>query len=340
MSALATDLLPPAPLTAFLDEHALGSGDVRVRRVGDGASNLTYLVERGGRRMIVRRPPPPPLPPSAHDMQREARIQSALAGRGVPVPRILAVCDDLRVLGVPFYVMEEVEGVVITDVLPPGLDAPEERHGLGLAVIDSLAALHAVDWRDAGLDGLGRPTGYLDRQLRRWSGLWEHNATRPLPEFDTLARRLRETMPAEQPPVLVHGDFRLGNLLVAPDAPARVLAVLDWEMATVGDPLADLGYAIVSWSSPGVEDHPLLLSPATAQPGFASREELVGRYAGLTGRGVEALDWYQALALWKAAVFCEAIYARYLRGERDDPFAASLEAGVPRLVDAGMELAR
>ena len=337
MTIPATELVPLRELEDYLDAHGLGCGPPAVSRIGDGASNLTYLVERDGARVVLRRPPPPPLPPSAHDMVREARIQTCLARAGVRVPEILAVCEDEGVLGVPFYVMEKIEGAVVCDSVPAALDAPGERRRLGFELVDALAELHAVDHRACGLESLGKPAGYLERQLRRWSGLWEVNATR---ELDCLAvgERLRETLPHSPPSTVVHGDYRFGNVMVACDAPARLVAILDWEMATIGDPLADLGYLSVSWSEPGAVDHPLLLSPVTAEPGFPTRAELAGRYAERAGRDVSGLRWYEAFALWKASVFCEAIYGRWLRGERDDPWAGGLCDGVPRLLEVARSL--
>ena len=333
MTLEATDLLPATELEAFLDAEELGSGPIRATRIGDGASNLTYLVERDGARVVLRRPPPPPLPPSAHDMVREARIQVCLARGGVRVPRILAICEDEGVIGAPFYLMDEVVGAVIADELPPALDTPEERRRLGFELVDGLADLHSVDWRACGLERLGKPTGYLERQLRRWSGLWEINATRQLAACLEIGEALRATMPESPPSTVVHGDYRFGNVMVGLDAPARLVAILDWEMATIGDPLADLGYLAVSWSEPGAVDHPLLLSPVTERAGFPTRAELVARYGARTGRDVSAVPWYEAFALWKASVFCEAIYGRYLRGERDDPWAGALCDGVPRLLE-------
>jgi len=329
----ATELLPTAELEAFLDEKGLGSGPMRATRIGDGASNLTYLVEREGARVVLRRPPPPPLPPSAHDMVREARIQVCLKRGGVRVPEILAVCEDESLIGVPFYVMEEIVGAVVCDSVPGALDTPEERHRLGFELVDGLAALHAVDYKSCGLETLGKPTGYLERQLRRWSGLWEVNATRELAACLEVGEQLKATMPESPPSTVVHGDYRFGNVMVGLEPPARLEAILDWEMATIGDPLADLGYLVASWSEPGAPDHPLLLTPVTAEPGFPTRAELVERYAERTGHDVSRLPWYEAFALWKASVFCEAIYGRFLRGERDDPWAGGLCAGVPRLLE-------
>jgi aminoglycoside phosphotransferase (APT) family kinase protein len=332
------DLLPLRALEAYLDAEGIGAGTPTARRIGDGASNITYLVERDGARVVLRRPPPPPLPPSAHDMVREARVQIGLSRGGVRVPEILAVCEDEDVIGAPFYVMGEIEGAVITDSLPPALDTPAERRRLGFEIVDALAELHGVDHQACGLGDLGKPTGYLERQLRRWSGLWDVNATRELPAFGQTGEQLRAAMPASPPATVVHGDYRFGNVMVSTEAPARLVAILDWEMATIGDPLADLGYLVVSWSEPGAIDHPLLLSPVTERPGFPSRDDLVARYTERTGRDVAALRWYEAFALWKAVVFCEAIYGRWLRGERDDRWAGHLRDGVPRLLEVARTL--
>jgi aminoglycoside phosphotransferase (APT) family kinase protein len=248
------------------------------------------------------------------------------------VPRVLAVCEDESILGVPFYLMEELRGTVVSDHLPRAVDTPEERRRLGEELLDGLVQLHAVDWEACGLT-IGKPTGYLERQLRRWSGLWEVNATRELKACAELGQRLAATAPDSAPATVVHGDYRLGNVMISDQAPARLLAILDWEMATIGDPLADLGYLVASWSEAGAEPHPLLLTTVTERAGFPTRDELIGRYAEQTRRDVSRLDWYQAFALWKAAVFCEAIYRRYLRGERADKWSASLCDGVPRLLE-------
>ena len=223
--------------------------------------------------MVLRRPPRGPLPPSAHDVLREARVLSALAGRA-RVPAVLAVCDDESVIGAPFYVMERVEGHVVTSSVPAALDNPDDRRRIGEELVDGLVEVHAVDWRDAGLEGFGKPTGYLERQLRRFTGLWEHNRTRDIPAVESVGEWLGEHMPESAPPAtVVHGDYRLGNTMMAPAAPARLVAIFDWEMATIGDPLADLGYLCTLWVDRN--DPPAACSSSRASP--ARRASLCAR---------------------------------------------------------------
>jgi aminoglycoside phosphotransferase (APT) family kinase protein len=320
------------PLERWLDGQGLGSGRLQATRIGAGHSNATFLLERGCERMVLRRAPRPPLPPSAHDMLREARVLGALYGRA-RVPRLLAACPDDDILGVPFYVMEELHGDVVTDRLPASLATSGARRRAGLDLVDALAELHAVDAEIAGLGDFGRPDGYLERQVRRFRALWEHNATRALPLVAELADWLRAELPSSGGACVVHGDYRLGNVMLAPTEP-RVLALLDWELATLGDPLADLGYLVATYSEAGAEPTVLDLSPVTRADGFPSRADLVERYRERSGRSVGALAWYEALALWKAAVFCEGLYGRSLRGETADPWTVSLDEGVPGLLRA------
>lgn len=323
-------------IAEFLDVHALGTGPIAARRLGEGNSNVTYLIQRGDQRLVLRRPPRPPLPPSAHDMLREARVQMALRPLGARVPRILAVCEDDALLGVPFYMLEYLPGLVITNEVPPSLAALDDHRRIGLELVDALVEIHAVDWRAAGLADFGRPTGYLERQIRRFSSLWEVNATRELAQVQELADWLERHRPESSETTVVHGDYRLGNVMFASTSPARLIAVLDWELSTLGDPLADVGYLAATYTDATSLRTPLELSPITGEPGFPSRQELVAFYEERSGRSAGALSWYQTLALWKAAVFCEAIYGRWLRGEKaaEDPFASSLDTGVPRLLEA------
>ncbi|WP_320669102.1 phosphotransferase family protein [Patulibacter defluvii] len=326
--------LPLAPLTAFLDAHGLGRGPVAAVAIGEGHSNLTYLLRRRDRRMVLRRPPLGPLAPSAHDVLREARLLRALRPAGVRVPEVLAVGDDPATIGAPFYLMPFLDGHVLTDRVPAALAGPARAAEIGERLVDALVELHAVDPGAEGLAGLGRPDGYLDRQLRRFGALLAEHGTRPLPDLEATAERLRATRSASGPATVVHGDYRLGNVMLATDGgPLRLTAILDWELATIGDPLADLGYLTAMWARPGdPEDDPMLaLGAVTRGPGFADREQLAARYAERSGRDVAGLRWYQALAVWKAAIFLEVSYGRHLAGATTDPYFARLGAGVPRL---------
>ena len=330
------EVLDLAAVAAFCDAHGIGAGPVHAERLGDGHSNLTYLVERGGERFVLRRPPPPPLPPSAHDMVRESTVVAGLHRAGARVPRVLAVCVEESLLGVPFYLMTLADGAPLDTALPAAIDAPSERARLGRDVIDALAELHAIAPEAAGLAAIGRPDGYLRRQVHRFTGLWEVNRTRDLPLVAEVGAFLAATVPESGPAAVVHGDYRVGNLLVGPDPPARVTAILDWELATIGDPLADLGYLVSTYTD---RDTPpgegiVALSPVTRGAGFPTRAELAALYAERTGRSVEHLAWYEALAHWKAAIFCENMYKRFLAGERSDGFARSMEAGVPAKLEA------
>jgi aminoglycoside phosphotransferase (APT) family kinase protein len=326
---------------AFLDEHGLGGGEVRARRIGEGGgSNFTFLLERDDGRFVLRRPPRPPLPPSAHDVVREARLQLALREAGFArLPTIVAVGEDESILGVPFYVMTYLEGFVPTDELLPGLEGEPARRRLGDDLVDSLVEIHAADVSSPGLAAFARPGSYNERQVRRFAQLWELNKTRELPRVDEVGAWLAGNVPAPLPETVVHGDFRLGNTMVAPDEPSRILAVLDWEMGAIGDPRADVGYLLATYSEPGGPPNPLGTSPITAVPGFPSRSQLAERYVARSGRVLDSLPWFEALALWKAAVFCEAIYGRFLRGElgTEDERAARFEQGVPYLAEAAAE---
>ena len=343
-TASEADALAKPPLLvldrvrAFLDGHGLGAGDVRARRIGEGGgSNFTFLLERDEGRFVLRRPPRPPLPPSAHDVVREARLQLALREAGFArLPTIVAVCEDESLLGVPFYVMDELEGVVPTEEVPPGLEGEAARRALGDDLVDALVEIHAADVATPGLAAFARPGSYNERQVRRFAQLWEVNRTREIPRVEAVGSALAANVPEPLAPTVVHGDFRLGNTMVGHVDPTRIVAVLDWEMGAIGDPRADVGYLLATYSEPGGPPNPLGTSPITALAGFPSRAELVERYATGSGRDVEPLAWFEGLALWKAAVFCEAIYGRFVRGElgAEDERAARFEQGVPYLAEA------
>ena len=338
-------MLPPLiveeKVEAFLDSRGLGEGPVTATRIGDGGgSNFTFLVERGGDRFVLRRPPRPPLPPSAHDMVREARLQDALRAAGFArLPEIVAVCEDEDVLGVPFYVMRHLDGHVPTTSLPPGLETPDGRRALALDLVDTLVEIHAADVSRPALAAFARPGSYPERQVRRFTQLWQINKTRELPAVDEAASRLAARLPKPLPDTVVHGDYRLGNTIVGHGDPRRILAVLDWEMGAIGDPRADVGYLLATYSEPSGRTSALGSSPVTAERGFPSRTELADRYAAASGRDLDELAWFEALALWKASVFCEAIYGRFVRGElgAEDTRAAMWEHTVPLLAEAALE---
>ena len=319
-------LLVLEPLAEFLAANGLEApADLRAEPIGEGHSNVTFTLSTG---VVLRRPPRGPLPPSAHDVLREARLLRALEPTPVRAPKVLAVGDDLDVIGSPFYVMEQVRGDVITDTMPEPLDSPEQRALIADQLIEGLVELHAVDWESIGLEGFGKPTGYLERQLRRFNGLWEHNKTREIPEVERVGTWLATTMPQSPPATIVHGDYRLGNTMFAHTSPAHLKAILDWEMATIGDPLADLGYMVMMWTQPGDPASKFNLHTVTRLEGFPSREQLIAAYEQRSGRSMSALNWYVTLALWKAIVFMEGNYRRALAGSTDDPYLRTFGDGV------------
>jgi aminoglycoside phosphotransferase (APT) family kinase protein len=254
---------------------------------------------------------------------------------------VLAVGDDESVLGVPFYVMEEIQGSVLASAIPPALDTPAERRRTAEELVDALVEVHSVDWKACGLEGYGKPTGYLERQLRRFNGLWEHNKTRELDVVEELGGWLAANMPESPESTIVHGDYRLGNVMMADGAPAQLVAIFDWELSTIGDPLADVGYMTVTWIEPDDPEDTMFANAAavTRREGFPPRDELIARYEERSGRSMSALNWYQALALWKAAVFMEGNYKRFQAGSSDDQYLALFDRGVPMLAEKAREIA-
>jgi aminoglycoside phosphotransferase (APT) family kinase protein len=340
--------IDPARVSAFFAAHVPG-GDAPLRFaiLSGGRSNLTYLVRTRSepeRSFVLRRPPLGHVLPTAHDMAREHRVLCALAQTDVPVARPLALCEDVAVNGAPFYVMEYRPGIVLERALPPGFaETTQARQRLSGALVDTLVRLHAVDVEAVGLADFGRPAGYVERQVRRWSQQWERSKTRALPAIDDLAHRLTKALPISPAPTLVHGDYRLGNLALDPADPGHVVAVFDWEMATLGDPLSDLGYTLIYW---GEEQDPPALRPAgshlavTAHPGFFTRSQLVEAYARGSGRDVTAIDYYQVLALFKLAIITEGIHARFLMGKTVGEGFEGLASHVVQLTERALEIAR
>jgi len=281
-----------------------------------GRSNLTFTVtDASGTKYVLRRPPTGAVLATAHDMAREFTIISAVGKTNVPVPPALGLCTDDAVNGAPFYVMGFVDGVVLDSADKGAAMAPELRRSAGLHLIDVLADLHAVDVDAVGLGDLAKREGYIERQVKRWSAQWQNSKTRDLPAVDEVARRLAERMPAQQGVSIAHGDYRFGNVLTD-TAHGRIAAVLDWELCTLGDPLADVGYIGVYWADPGTQQ--LRPNDPTGMEGFPAYAELLERYATKTGRDLSEIDYYIAFGSWRLAVISEGVYARYLHGAMGD----------------------
>ncbi|MBN9493280.1 phosphotransferase family protein [bacterium] len=293
-----------------------GDAPLEITLISGGKSNLTYKVASPGHTWVLRRPPLGHALPTAHDMSREYRVLAALAPTDVPSPKPLAFCEDISVNDAPFYVMEHYDGHIIADALPDGYaSTPEERHNMGIGMVRTLAKLHAVDYKAVGLGEFGRPEGFVERQVRRWGKQHETTITRPVPELDEVTRRLNNAIPESPAPTIVHGDYRLGNIIMDPNQPGNVVAILDWEMSTLGDPLTDLGYTLLYWHEAGDPPEFMAGSDVTAQPGFASRAELIDEYARVSGRAVHDVDFYVAFAAYKLSIICEGIHYRWINGQ-------------------------
>ncbi len=324
----------------FLDHVPGARPPLAFEVIPGGRSNLTYLVrDSDGGSWVLRRPPLSGVLPSAHDMGREYRIISALHDTPVPLPRAIGLCEDHSVIGAPFYVMDYVDGIVPRDEQTVASTFDErQRAASARSLVEVLVALHGVEPAAVGLGDLGRRDGYIERQLRRWSRQWERSKTRELPAMEEIGRRLAANLPAQQGPgTIVHGDYRLDNLIVSPAG--EVVAVLDWELCTLGDPLADVGLLMVYWSDPGDDVLPLD-STVTALPGFPRRAEVAEAYATASGRDLSQLDFYVAFGYWKLAAILEGVYARFAAGaygSGDDAyrhFAAVVERLAERALDA------
>jgi len=308
--------------------------------IAGGRSNLTYRVtDAAGRRLVLRRPPLGHVLPTAHDMAREYRIIAAVGATNVPVAPALGLCEDVAVNGAPFYVMGFVDGVVLDAPAKGELLAIPLRQRASEHLIDVLADLHAVDVEAVGLGALGKPTGYVERQVKRWTAQWEQSKTRELPAIDEVARRLAADLPEQRDTVIAHGDYRFGNCLTDVEH-GRITGVLDWELCTLGDPLADLGYLGVYWTDPGhrARRH----NDPSGLEGFPAYADLVERYARTTGRDVSGVDYYVAFSSWRLAVISEGVYARYLHGAMGDRVddLDTFRLGVEQLAEAALEAMR
>jgi aminoglycoside phosphotransferase (APT) family kinase protein len=303
----------------FLRSSGFDVPQLEVEQFPAGHSNLTYLLRSGDWEAVLRRPPLGPVPPRAHDMPREFQILRRLHPRFPLAPEPYVLCEDPEVIGAPFYVMERRRGLVLDQDLPPGWTPDPERHAaITKSVVRVLVDLHAVDWQAAGLGDVGRPDGYMRRQVAGWIERYQRSRTDDLPEAGRLFGWLSAELPPSPAPTMIHNDYKLNNVLLDPDDPTRITAVLDWEMATVGDPLSDLASLLVYWTAPGEADMMGGLKSVTETAGFPSRQHIAELYARISGRDLSDLPWYVAFAYFKVGVICQQIYFRWFNGQTHD----------------------
>jgi aminoglycoside phosphotransferase (APT) family kinase protein len=333
-SLLHPTRLGPVLAAATADERW---ATFEARLISGGKSNLTFELRSAAGDLILRRPPVGELLPSAHDMAREARVQRALVTTPVPVASIVYVEPSAQTLETPFYVMEKVQGHVIREAMPPGYaETPEDRRKIADALVDTLVELHGIEPASVGLGDFGRPEGFLARQVRRWKGQSEAIGLRSVPELDALAAALEANLPASPPPAIVHGDFRLDNCLMDSADPGRVAAALDWELSTIGDPLADLGLLLFYWRQNGEPAIPLVPTVTSLQ-GFPPRSYLLACYAERTGIDVSTVPFYEAFARFKFAVIIQGVTERSARGMMAGQDFGNFDAEVVRLAAAGLD---
>jgi len=338
----AEEQLDLEALSAYLEREGFSRGQrISIEQFPGGHSNLTYLLTLdGAAEYVLRRPPLGPVAPKAHDMVREFRILRAVHPVFPTAPEPALLCEDTTILGAPFYLMERRRGLVVRRENPPEIgDDLGLRRRIGHALLDTLIELHAIDVSQPPLSGIGKPAGFLERQLSGWFGRWERSRARDLPAMDRLMEWLSFRLPRSSEAALLHNDYKLDNVMLDPADPARVVAVLDWEMSALGDPLIDLGILLCYWPEAGdPPERRESISPVTAMPGWPSRAELVGRYAERTGRDVSRIAYYEVFAIFKIAVVLQQIYHRYHLGQTTDPRFAGMEERVLGLVQVATEL--
>lgn len=336
-----------APVAAYLRQHlpshAIPGLDLALAPVVEqfpgGHSNLTYLLRYGSVELVLRRPPLGPLPPTAHDMAREHRWLAAIHPLFPLAPRTYLLCEDPAIAGAPFYVMERRHGLVVRTDEPPQLaDQPAARRRVSRAMIETLADLHAIEIEAHGLSRMGKPAGFVERQVRGWTERWYRSKTDEIPEMDALAAWLPAQLPPNaHPPAIVHGDFKLDNVMLDPADVGRLVAVFDWEMTALGDPLVDLGIFLAYWSHGTRLEPNDALASVTDRPGWFSRDEVIACYAKRSGRDLSRLPFYEAFALFKVAVVIQQIYFRYKRGQTADERFAQFDVRVRHLARKGVE---
>ena len=306
----------------YLREHieGLGEGTLRVRQFPSGASNLTYLLQVGTWEGVLRRPPFGPVPPKAHDMERESGLLAKVHSVFSLAPKPYVFCNDLSIMGVPFYVMERKRGVVLNDTFPPGVTPSEAiGRGISLTTVNTLVHIHGIDWQAAGLGVLGHPEGFLDRQVKGWIERYARAKTDDITQVEPLTQWLVAHTPSSPAPSLIHNDFKLNNMLFSLEDVTQATAVLDWEMATIGDPLFDLGVSLCYWVQPDdPEEMKEVLPTVTTTSGFLTRAQFIEAYAQKSGRDISSMQFYMVFAYFKLAVILQQIYARWKRGQTQD----------------------
>ena len=320
----------------YMREHIEGlpEGKLEVWQFPSGASNLTYLVKIGDWEGVLRRPPLGPVPPKAHDMERESRLLMKIHEAFTLAPKPYFFTDDESIIGAQFYVMERRKGVIVDDEFPEGVEPTEELcRGMSRMVADTLVELHAVDWREAGLEDLGRPEGFLQRQVKGWIGRYDEAKTEEIEEVGPLTDWLTKDIPESPDPTIVHNDYKLNNLVLNPDDLTEVRAVLDWEMTTIGDPLFDLAVSLSYWVEPDdPQELKEVLPTVTDTPGFITRKEFIDYYAEKSGRDLSRMHWYMVFGYFKLAVILQQIYARWHKGQTKDERFANFNERVRNLI--------
>jgi aminoglycoside phosphotransferase (APT) family kinase protein len=326
------DLIDVGHLQDGIDQRIPGRGElVEVTRLHGGSSNLMFKLERAGRAYVLRRPPRERYDPTSHNIKREVTLFTALAKTDIPHPRLATYCEDADVIGAPFVVMEFVDGFSPVGVFPEPMESDLSlRRAIGFGMVDALAKLAILDWRGVGLEQFGKPVGFLERQVDRWMGQLGRYRTRDIPHLDALAQWLRDKRPAQAATSLMHGDYSFPNVMFARQPPVQMAAIVDWESATIGDPLLDLGHLLAGWCDPGETRTYHKNVDWKAMP---TRQELAARYAELTGLPIENINYYRALALFKLAIILEGAYARFKNGQSDYEGHRTLDVRVPAFIE-------